>query len=240
MQFKKAVKNILLPIMENNGFALIDSATAYYEFGFNDDSLRVIVDKDPWPPAELRVQLFYRDHFGSFSYFDLNQITCYKDLNLFYENQEELEGKLGIIANILETHVLTFLASMRDNHVFWQKDMDLLFSDNPEKQAADYARINLLNMSFELSNFLFLENQIALMRSDTMNDWRPNFEKHTNEIIALTSYYGEIIRRKYHAKWNSGVLKYDQGSDYPRADVIYYWNYGLFMPAFRLVHPSLR
>ena len=129
---------------------------------------------------------------------------------------------------------------MRDNHVFWREEMDLLFSINPEKQAVEYARMNLLTMSFEISNFVFLEKQIILMRGDKMCNWRPNFEKHTREIIALTSYYGEIIRRKDHAKWNAGVLQYDQGSGYPNADVIQYWNYGLFMPAFRLVHPSLR
>ena len=240
MQFKKAIKNIIFPVIENNGFALMDSAPAYYEFFISDDSLRVIIDKNPWPPAELRVNFCYRDYRGSFSHLELNQLTSYRDLDLFYENQEELEAKLEVIANILETYALTFLVSMRDNHVFRQEEMALLISVDPKKQAADYAKKNLLTMSFELSNFLFLENQISLMRGDTMCNWRENFIKHTNEIVGLTSYYGEIIRRKRRAKWNNGVLEYDQGSGYPDVDVIQYWNYGLFMPAFRLVPHSLR
>jgi len=240
MQLKKAIKSTLLPVMESNGFTLIDSATAYFEYGISDDSLRIIVDKNPWPPAELRVKLYYRDYCGSFSHFDLNQLIDYRDLDLSYNNQEELETKLGIITSILETYAFSLLIGIRDNHVFWRKEMDMPLSDNPENQAINYAETNLLTLSFALDSFLFLENRITVMRGEKIFNWRHNFEKHTNEIIGLTSYYGEIIRREYNAKWESGMLEYDQGSGYPKSDVIDYWNYGLYMPAFRLVHPSLR
>jgi len=240
MQLRKAVKNILLPVMEKNGFTLIDSATGYYKFGINDDSLRVIVDKNPWPPSDLRAAFCYRDHRGSFSHLDLSQISGYQDLDLFYDNQEELEEKLKTIADILDTFALSLLASMRDNHVFWREETFLLFSVDPKKRATCYAKTNSLTMSFELSNFLFLESQIAVMRGDSMCNWRHNFEQHTDEIIGLTSYYGEIIRRRDKVKWDAGVLVYDQGSGYPRSDVVDYWNYGLYMPAVRLVHHSLR
>ena len=240
MQLKKSVMNIVLPVMERNGFKLIDSATGYYEFGINDDSLRVVVDRNPWPPSELRALFCYRDYHGSFAHIGLDRLYGYQDLDLFYDNQEKLEAKLKTIANILETFALSFLASMRDNYVFWEKETHLLFSENPKKQAANYAKKYFLTMSFELSNFLFLENQITAMRGDTIYDWRQNFEKYTDEIIGLASYYGEIIRRKDRAKWEAGILVYDQGSSGPSYEVIAYWNYGLYMPASRLVPLDLR
>ena len=240
MQLKKAVNSILLPAMERNGFALIDRAPAYNKFGNNDDSLRVIVDKNPWPPSELRVSFFYRDHFGRFSHFDLDRLDSYQNLDLFYKSQEEMEEKLKTIADILETHALMFLANMRDNYVFWQKEMNLLFYDDPEKQAVNYAEINSLDMSFELSNFLYLENQVSVMRGENMCNWRQNFEKHSDKIVGLASYYGEIIRRKDQVSWYNGKLMYDQGTGYPNYDVVQYWNYGLYMKTCRLVHRSLR
>ena len=239
MQLKKAIKSIILPAMERNGYTLIDSDTAYYEFGINDDSLRVVVDKNPWPPAELRVSFCYRNHRYRFSHFHLDRLAKYKDIDLFYKSQEELELKLNIIANILETDALSLLVSIRDNHVFWGEEMDLLYLVNPKKQAANYAKNKLLTMSFELSNFIFLENQIRAIRGDIMCKWRQNFEMYSDETIGLTSYYGEIIRRRDKAKWDAGVLVYDQGRRYPNFDVVDYWNYGLFMPAVRIVPPNL-
>jgi len=240
MQLKKSVMSIVLPVMESNGFKLIDSATGYYESGINDDSLRVVVDRNPWPPSELRVKLYYRDYHGSFAHIGLDTLYGYQDLDLFYNNQEELEAKLRTIAKILETFALFFLASIQENYVFWEKETQLMFAVNPKKRAAVYAKKNLLTMSFELSNFVFLENQIAEMRGDTMCNWRHNFNKHTGEIIGLASYYGEIIRRRDKAKWEAGVLVYDQGSSGPSYEVIDYWNYGLYMPASRLVPLDIR
>jgi len=240
MQLTKAVRDILLPAMDSNGFSLVDSATAYYEFGINDDSMRVIVDKNPWPPSELRVSFCYRDYHNSFSRFDLKQLSGYQCLDLFFNNKEELETKLERIANILETYALSFLVSIRDNHVYWGDRMRLRFSVNPQQQADSYAKKKLLSMSYESPNFLYLENQIATMRGESMCKWRHNFELYADEIIGLSSYYGEVIRRNYHAKWNSGVLVYDQGSGYPDADVVNYWNYGIYIPACRLVPLNLR
>ena len=77
MQLKKSVMNIILPVMGSNGFKLIDSATGYYEFGINDDSLRVVVDRNPWLPSELRVKFYYRDYHGSFTHIGLDRLYGY-------------------------------------------------------------------------------------------------------------------------------------------------------------------
>jgi len=247
MQFKKAIKEILLPTMEREGFVLIDSTTAYYEFGMSDDSIRVVVDKSPWPPSELRVHLHFRNYHRRFSGFDLNQLTEYKALDLFYTNQEELEVCLAKIGECMETHVITLLMHIRDNHVFHSNSMTTALSVNPEKQAVIFANGHSLNMRFELTNFLFAESWIATVRGDIMSKWRLNFDKNTDDIVNLISYYGELLRKKdsQQAKWNwagdnSYGLEYDEGWRYPISDVIDYWNYGQFIPAFRLVPPALR
>jgi len=73
-----------------------------------------------------------------------------------------------------------------------------------------------------------------------MCNWRENFEKHSDEIVGLASYYGEIIRREDQVSWYNGKLMYNQGTGYPNSDVVQYWNYGLYMNTCRLVHRSLR
>ena len=247
MQLKKAIKSTIGNMMERNGFTLRDSVAGYYEFVLNDDSLRVVVDRNPRPPAELRVCFYYRDYRGGFSSFELNQLADYKDLDLFYTSQEELLEKLKIICDCIEPHAISLLMNIRDHHVYFSEEMRILLSVNPEKQAINYAKSNLLKVSYDLANFLFVENQITLMRGDIISNWRSIFAEYIDEITNIISYYGEIVRKKNpsEAKWNWGPhnsygLEYDQGFRYPQADVIIYWNYGLYMPAFRLVPIDLR
>ncbi|MCL2153742.1 MAG: hypothetical protein FWH57_12460 [Oscillospiraceae bacterium] len=250
MQLKKAVKSILLPVMESEGFSIIDSAPGYYEFGFNDDSLRVVVDKNPWDPTDMRVNLYYRDHDGLFSSLGLNQLIDYIETDLSYSNQEELENKLQVIADILKTHTIPLLKDLRDNHIFLQEGMENRISENPEKQAAQYAADNSLLVSHKLSNFLFVEDRIAAIRGDTITQWRSNFNVHFDEIIALICYYGEITRQKApkKIKWNWKndkdytffALQYDEGWGFPDGEIKDYWNYSPYIPAYTLVPIELR
>ena len=247
MQLRKTVKSIILPVMEREGFKLTDSATSYYEFALSDDSVRVIIDKDPWPPSELRVKFYYRNYLGGFSFLEINRLNEYINLDLQYTSQEELEQKLLTIAGILESHSIAFIKSIRDNHVYFTSSDSVLLSADPAKQALRYVKGVHLTFENSLENYLFMEGHVAEMRGEIIGNWRTNFEKHKTDIIDLISFYGEITIMKDNcgAKWEWGDsrsfgLAYEQGWRYPQSDLVNYWNYGLYMPMSRFVPYDLR
>ncbi|MCL2046907.1 MAG: hypothetical protein FWG88_11050 [Oscillospiraceae bacterium] len=248
MNMKKSVKSILQPAMEKAGLILVSSSRNHYAFSDSLDTLRlkntihVVVDKDPYPPPLLRVHIGYRTETTQFKSFPIDAFTEYENLRLSYENQEELDEKMRLISEILVLFAIPFAIDMRDNHVYRHKDIKYANSPSPEIQAWEYAHERSLPMTYEPASFHEVEKRIAELRGDSIKEWRQNFDKHIEELLVLSLYYGELYRLNdpHNWKWTSGPYNHyelvnDMESPNPPSThnplirVITYWNNGYFI-----------
>lgn len=230
MKLKLALKKIITPVLEAQGFQADFSNNGNYIFRTSDGSLWIKFDTAKFLPKKLRA--FFSTNSGLYLALEYLKPDFFPVSGMNYETQEELEVYLIEFAKELCEIMVPYLNAMKTNYITYSLDWNHQMSQNVRERSVRFSKKWNLTIEPQRTNLVGLDAVLDKMRADASNRKRM-FELHKEELIDMGAYFGELLRINHdgNGQWywrevnGYSFFAVERGYD-PMQRVIHAWNCG--------------
>lgn len=236
MRISTAVKKIAAPVLQELGFTLVVSDSYGHCFKNSSGTRTILFDRDIFVPGFLRVSYSYvNSYYGNYSSVPLDHLSSEMRMgfDVFPSSPDLIGDTLRILMTITKEKVLPYIDYIAGNEVFFTNKMYNMLSENTLEKAVSFAKLNGLDFTTSPKNAQVIETILLDMRGDDRYQRRSRYDIYSDDIVALTAYFGETIRRRDEEK-NIGTWQWEREDDYLEVRRLY--NMGAYdsMPTFNL------
>lgn len=236
MRLGTAVKRIAVPELLELGFTLVVSDSYGHLFENSTGTRTILFDRNILTPGFLRVCYHYvNSYYGNYSGVQLDNLcpAMRMGFDVFPSSPDQVVETLRILIMITKDKVLPYIDYIADNEVFFTNEMYNKLSENTLEKAVLFAKLNGLDFTTSPQNAQVIESILLDMRGDDRYQRRSRYKIYSDDIIALTAYWGESIRRR-DGESNFGTWQWEKEDDYLEVRRLYGMGACDSMPTFDL------